>query len=83
MPKKFLSKVCLDTNFSSKVKLYEICKSFSMINRRIINLSTCNFWRLELLGSVIIAIVKDLNLVVAGKEHTILFFASAYCGRVK
>jgi hypothetical protein len=83
MPKKFLSKVCLDTNFSSKVKLYEICKSFSMINRRIINLSTCNFWRLELLGSVIIAIVKDLNLVVAGKGHTILFFASAYCGRVK
>jgi hypothetical protein len=83
MPKKVLSKVCLDTNFSSKVKLYEICKSFSMINRRIINLSTCNFWRLELLGSVIIAIVKDLNLVVAGKEHTILFFASAYCGRVK
>jgi hypothetical protein len=77
MHKKFLSKVSLDTNFSSKVKLYEICKSFSMINRRIINLSTCDFWRLELLGSVIIAIVKDLNPVVAGKEHTILFFASA------
>jgi hypothetical protein len=45
----------------------DLQKSLSMINRQIINLSTFNFWRLELLGNVIIAIVKDINLEVAGK----------------
>jgi hypothetical protein len=68
MPKKFLSKVVwilisvLRLNTSSDLQ-----KSLSMINRQIINLSTFNFWRLELLGNVIIAIVKDINLEVAGK----------------
>lgn len=68
MPKKFLSKVVWipisvpRLNTSSHLQ-----KSLSMINGRIINLSICNFWRLELLGSVIIAIVKDINLVVARK----------------
>ena len=45
----------------------DLQKSLSMINRRIINLGICNFWRLELLGSVIIAFVEDINLVVARK----------------
>jgi len=58
----------MDSNFSSKIKYFiRFAKSLSMINRRILNLSTCNFWRLERLGSIIIAIVKDINLVVAGK----------------
>ena len=59
----------MDTNFSSKVK-YFIPFAKKPLNDKwadTINLSICNFWRLELLGSVIIAIVKDINLVVARK----------------
>ena len=68
MPKKFLSKVVwilisvLRLNTSSDLQ-----KSLSMIIWQIINLRYMYFWRLELLGSVIIAIVNDINLVVAGK----------------